>query len=120
MARRNGRKGDYLATDDYTGFTHYASELRKDYWGSLAKSPLKRNLQEISSPLSDPEPVLDYRGPNYEVWPYAGFGFIVPVDVGITLVMTNRNNAAIQALANNPSAAKGIGAMQIGSTFVVS
>ena len=120
MARRRGRPGDYLATDDYTGFTHFASEVRLDYWGSLAKNPLLRNLQEIASPLSDPEPVIDYRGPNYEAWPYAGYGFIVPVDVGVTSVMTNRNNAAIQALADNPSSSQGIGAMQVGTTFFVS
>jgi hypothetical protein len=120
MARRAGRRGDHLLTDDYSGMTIFASQAQRDYWGALTKHPLKRNLQEISSPLNDPQPVSDFRGPNYEAWPYAAFGFIVPIDVGLTSVLTNRNNAAIQALAENPTTARGIGGMQIGSTFQVS
>jgi len=84
MARRSGRKGDHLATDDYTGFTVYASKLQYDYWGSLAVHPLKRNLQEISSPLCDPVPVEIYRGPTYEI---ASSTFLnVPNTVGNTSV----------------------------------
>lgn len=119
MARRNGRKNDHLATDDYTGFTVYASKLRRDFWGAEATRPLLRNLQEIAYPLNDPAPVSVYRGPNYEAWPYDAFGFIVPIDVGYTNVPTNRNNAAIQALALNPQNSQGIGGMQIGSNFQV-
>jgi hypothetical protein len=98
----------------------FASNLSRDYWGSYARKPLHRNLQEISSPLLDPTPVSLYRGPNYESWPYASFGFVIPVDVGNTSRLTNRNNAAIQVLGTNPSAASGIGAMQIGNDFTVS
>lgn len=119
MARRHGRKGDYLLQDDWTGFTVYGSEVKRDFWGMYSKRPLKRNLQEIASPLNDPQPVPVFRGQIYEQWPDAAFGFIVPIDVGTTNVPTNRNNAAIQALAENPTAAKGIGAMQVGSTFQV-
>lgn len=120
MARRHGRKGDYLAADDTTGFTVYGSQLRRDFWGNYTRIPLKRNLQEIASPLNDPQPVPVFRGQQYETWPYAAFGFIVPLDVGVTNISTNRNNAAIQALAENQSSATGIGGMQIGSSFVVS
>lgn len=120
MARRNGRPGDYLATDDYTGMTHYASELRMDYWGSYAKKPLQRNLQEIATPLNDPDILPFYRGADYEAWPYETYGFIVPLTVGNTSVLTDRNNAAIQVLGENPTAAMGIGAMQIGVNFTVS
>ncbi len=95
MARRNGRKGDHLATDDYTGFTVYASKLRKDYWGSLAVNPLLRNLQEISSPLSDPRPVVDYRGPNYEASP--ANPTVAPTFVGVTNVPTSHDNAAFES-----------------------
>lgn len=119
MARRNGRKGAWLATDDYTGFTHYASELSRDYWGAYAKKPLLRNLQEIASPFNDPAPVSVYRGPNYEAWPYSSYGFVVPLDVGNTNVLVNRNCAAIQVLGDNPTTATGIGAMQIGVSFTV-
>lgn len=114
MARRNGRKGDWLATDDYTGFTRYASELRKDYWGAYAVKPLLRNLQEIASPLNDPRPVPFYRGPNYE-FTAPCIGEIAPTYVGDTTVRTSLSNMAAQVLNLNP----GIGQMVIGCTFVV-
>ena len=122
MARRNGRRGDHLATDDYTGKTVYASELSKDFWGSYAVKPLKRNLQEISSPLLDPTPVSLYRGPNYEV-PSSTF-LKVPSTIGNTSVLTNTLNAAIQTPGlypnvNNGHIVAGIGTARIGSTFIV-
>lgn len=114
MARRRGRKGDHLATDDYTGFTTYSSRLKKDYWGSYARSPLERNLQEISSPLSDPYPVELYRGPNYES-SAPNVGYTAPLYVGLTNIPTNPDNAAIQALDLFP----GIGEMIVGTSFLV-
>ncbi len=119
MARRNGRPGAWLATDDLTGFTVYGNRLKKGYYSEYAVKPLKRNLQEIASPLNDPEPVSVYRGPNYEAWPYSAYGFVVPIDVGNTSRLTNRNCAAIQVLGVNPTTATGIGAMQIGNNFSV-
>jgi len=122
MARRNGRKGDHLATDDYTGFTVFASKLQRDYWGSLAVHPLKRNLQEISSPLTDPSPVEIYRGPNYEA--ATPTLLYVPSTVGNTNVLTNVQNAAIQTPNLYPNVTNGhiisgIGTARIGSTFIV-
>lgn len=114
MGRRNGRKGDYLATDDYTGFTCYASELRRDYWGNYARKPLKRNLQEIASPLDDPAPVPFFRGSDYEST-YPNVGYLAPQFVGNTTVKTNPNNAAFQALSLDPA----IPDMAIGTSFVV-
>lgn len=114
MARRGGRPGDHLATDDYFGVTTYASKLRKDFWGSLAVKPLLRNLQEIASPLNDPRPVDVYRGPNYES-SAPNIGYNAPVFVGNTTTPTNPNNAAIQALDLFP----GIGEMIISLNFVV-
>jgi hypothetical protein len=114
MARRSGRKGDWLATDDYTGFTTYASKLRRDYWGSYAQKPLLRNLQEIATPLNDPQPVSLYRGPNYEATPTC-VAEVAPTFIGLTHVATNPNNAAFQALDLNPA----IPDMEIGCTFVV-
>lgn len=114
MARRNGRPGAYLMTDDYTGMTRYASELREDYWGSFAKKPLQRNMQEIGSPLEDPEPVINYRGPSYEYTPPC-VGEVAPFKVGLTNIPTNPNNAAFQALTLSP----GIGMMAVGCTFIV-
>lgn len=114
MARRNGRPGDYLGTDDYTGNTVYFSQLRRDYWGQLAVKPLLRNLQEIAQPLNDPEPLNDYRGPNYEISRNC-IGETAPLFVGNTTIPTNQNNAAFQALTLKP----GLGAMSIGCNFQV-
>lgn len=95
MARRNGRPGAYLGTDDYTGFTRYFSQLNLDYWGNYAQKPLLRNLQEISSPLNDPVPVLEYRGPNYETSP--AHPTVAPTFVGNTTVRTSHDNAAFES-----------------------
>lgn len=114
MAWRSGRKGQWLATDDNSGITHYASELREGYYGEMAKKPLLRNLQEVASPLSDPYPVSFYRGPNYEASVPCNYE-IAPTYVGNTTIPTNRNNAAAQALALFPS----IGTATIGCTFRV-
>jgi len=114
MARRAGRKGDWLASDDYTGSTVYASQLRRDFWGSLAVKPLMRNLQEISSPLNDPEPVPFFRGPTYEASVPCAYE-TAPFFVGNTTIPTNPNNPAFQFLNLNPA----IPDMTVGCTFVV-
>lgn len=114
MARRSQRRGDHLATDDYTGFTVFASKLRRDFWGSLAVNPLKRNLQEISSPLNDPAPVNIYRAPNYEITP-ACVAETAPIYIGNTTVPTRQNNAAFAALNLSPA----IPDMIIGCSFQV-
>jgi len=114
MARRNGRLGNYLMTDDYTGFTEYASDLKKDYWGAYAKHPLERNLQEIASPLDDPAPVPIYRGPQYEFTPPC-IAEVAPPFVGLTNVPTNQDNMAFQVLDLNPA----IPDMEVGCTFII-
>lgn len=114
MARRGQKRGDWLVTDDYYGFTRYASKLRKDYWGALAEKPLKRNLQEIAVPLNDPAPVPFYRGPNYEETPVC-VAETAPLYVGNTTVRTNSNNMAYQVLDLDP----GVGSMEVGCTFRV-
>src|SRR6185503_11508602 len=97
MARRRGRPGSWLGTDDTTGFVKYGEELLLDFWGNRTAVPLKRNLQEIAQPLSDPGPVPFYRGPNYETNPTC-FAEIAPQYVGLTNVPTNPNNMAFQVL----------------------
>lgn len=114
MARRNGKRGAWLATDDYFGFTTFSNKLQKDFWGAYARKPLKRNLQEIAKPLNDPEPVPFYRGPNYEFTPDC-VSEVAPTYVGNTTVLTNPNNAAFQVLDLSPA----IPDMSIGCTFVV-
>lgn len=114
MARRNGKKNDWLATDDYYGFTRYGSQLKRDFWGAMVEKPLLRNLQEIATPLDDPGPVPFYRGPSYESTPDC-LGEVAPTYVGNTTVRTNQDNMAFQVLNLNP----GVGEMIIGCTFVV-
>lgn len=114
MARRGQRKGSWLATDDYTGFTHYATELKEDFWGAYAKKPLKRNLQEIAVGLDDPRPVPFYRGPNYEYTPPC-IAETAPIYIGLTTIPTNPNNMAFQVLDLSPA----IPDMEIGCTWVV-
>lgn len=114
MARRSGRKGSYLATDDYYGFTRYNTELHKDYWGAMAHKPLLRNLQEIAFPLLDPAPVPFTRGPSYEQSIPCDYE-VAPKFVGLTAVPTNPNNAAFQALDLNPA----IPNMTVGCTLIV-
>lgn len=114
MARRSGRKGNWLATDDWTGFTEYATTLKLDYWGNRTRIPLRRNLQEIASPLDDPAPVPYFRGPNYEIT-RSCIGEVAPAFVGNTTIRTNPYNAAFQVMDLNP----GIGDMSIGCSFFV-
>lgn len=114
MATRHGRKGDYLLTDDYRGYTIFGSQARRDYWGNLTLKPLIRNLQEIASPLNDPEPVIDYRGPEYEQADPCEFES-VPQYVGLTLVPTNLTGPYFQVFNGNPA----IPDMIIDCTFVV-
>lgn len=113
MARRSGKKGQWLVTDDYTGITRYSSEMQQDYWGNYTRKPLKRNLQEIASPLSDPEPVPFYRPPTYEHTTAAQFS-VCPATVGLTSKPTPPSLAGDVFGWN-----AGIGDAVIGSTFLV-
>lgn len=120
MARRRGKPGEHLATDDYTGFTRYASELKRDFWGQYSKYPLERNLQEIAVPLSDPYPVSLYRGPNYEITDNGTDYNLVSTYVGNTTRATSRLSVAVQTFGTQGSpAGGGIGSMVIGTTFIV-
>lgn len=113
MARRGGRKGNWLATDDLTGITCYASELKLDFWGNYTKKPLLRNLQEIATPLGDPYPVAFYTGPTYEKVDPCDLE-VAPPTIGLTNIPTP-NYPAIQIMGWNP----GIGTMSVGCTLIV-
>lgn len=114
MARRRGRPGSHLASDDTTGFTVYAETLQRDYWGNLTRVPLKRNLQEIASPLGDPYPVEFYRGPQYEATVPGQFN-VLPTFIGNTTRPFLTDSAYAQSFDLGP----GIGSMIIGTSFVV-
>lgn len=113
MARRRGKPGSYLMTDDYLGVTRYSNELTQDYWGYWAKKILKRNLQEIASPLNDPYPIPIYRGPEYEQTNACDFE-LQPQYIGNTRIPFP--NTQITSLYNLDP---GIGDMSIGCTFIV-
>lgn len=115
MARRGGKPSDYLASDDYTGVTTYASKLRYDYWGNFVRKPLLRNLQEIATPLLDPYPVPDYRGPTYENIPNTCVFETLPSYVGNTNIPTPLSGPGAQYYAQGAS----IGDAEIGCTFIV-
>jgi hypothetical protein len=113
MARRRGKPGDYLITDDYYGRTVYQSQTTVDYWNNIVVKPLKRNLQEISQPLNDPYPVTIYRGPEYEQTSACEFE-LQPEFIGNTNVPFP-NTELTNLLDLNPS----IPNMSIGCTFIV-
>jgi len=114
MARRRGRLGDHLATDELTGFTVLASKLRRSWDGYYAIKPLERNLQEITCPLNDPGSVSPYSPAQYETLDNCE-AELAPLYVGVTNVLTNTQNAAAQALGYE----RGVGNMEIGCNFEV-
>lgn len=118
MARRRGKLGDHLAVDDYYGTVVYASKLRKDYWNNLTVKPLKRNLQEIASPLHDPRPVSMQRGPDYEQYNICDLK-TAPLYVGTTNVRMNTNSAALQSSEFNSLYNVGLGDMEVGCSLIV-
>lgn len=114
MARRRQIRGNWLASDDTSGFTKFGTQLKLDYWHNRTAMPLKRNLQEVATPMEDPYPVPFYRGPQYESFNPCD-AELAPLYVGLTNVRTNPNNAAIQALNLEP----GVGSAIIGCTLRV-
>lgn len=117
MRRRRGKLGESLAVDDYTGFVTYRSRLRPDEDNFYSERPLKRNLQEIASPLNDPKPV-DRVGAaaNYETYDVCDLQ-VAPVYVGRTSVRTSTLSAAMQSQAYGID--PGIGDMEVGCSFRV-
>lgn len=101
-------------TDDNSGFTTYNDRVQRDYWGNYTSYGLKRNLQEISSPLNDPQPIPIYRGPDYEQTTACQFE-ITPLYIGKTTRPFPQNSAYTQAFDLDPS----IPNMEIGCTFRV-
>lgn len=114
MARRNQRKGSWLATDDLTGFTVHADKLRLGYYGEMSVKPFERNWQEVAMPLNDPRPVSFFRAPNYENTSGCP-GATAPKYVGVTSVLTRLTGPAVPALNLDPA----IPDMAIGCSFVV-
>lgn len=115
MARRSGRRGDYLYTDDYTDFPVFGSRVRPDFWNDYtAGKRLERNLQEIAKPLNDPYPVPLYSGPSYEQTSDC-IGELSPLFIGKTNRPFPNGSPASQALNLDP----GVGTMSVSCTFIV-
>jgi hypothetical protein len=100
--------------------------MQTDFWGNIVTKPLKRNLQELASPLSDPEPVPFFRGSNYEV--IASGACQKQLYIGNTGVATPPSYAAevlgyafISTTVSGGTVPTdlGIGDMAISTTFVV-
>lgn len=113
MARRRGRPGSYLMSDDYTGVNTYREKLKQDFWGDYSRHPLQRNLQEIAKPLNDPYPVPVYNGPEYEQTNACDFE-LQPQYIGRTFIPFP-NTAYTNLYQLNPS----IPNMSVGCTLVV-
>lgn len=109
--RRRIKPGDYLVQDDITGTNVYASETTRDYLGRLTKieraDPIQPQL--FARPFNDPQPVHIY-SPESPV-PVADLAW--SPEVGNTNVPTATDNAAAHLYD------LGVGAMAVGSTFVV-
>lgn len=117
MARRNGRPGDYLFSDDYSGNTVFASKVRSDFWQDYtAGKVLKRNLQEIATPLNDPYPVPIFNGSQFEQTTACQFE-IIPLFIGNTNIPFPTGSAYVQAFFTDLDPA--IPDMSVGCTLVV-
>lgn len=102
--RHRIRKGDYLAVDDLTGITHYASQMGRDYNGNLTlratMDPIQPQL--FIRALNDPQPVEIFNPAPPEVQaslfqpafvgdtpvpvPPAPASFLFPYDLSIPLM----------------------------------
>lgn len=111
------RRGDWLVRDEESGFTEYASEVTRDYYGVLTKNPDRAHPQDfirakedpyISEPLNNPDYVYDTSALNLGT--FVGLTS-VPAPVGPA---THIFNPSI-AQGSDP----GIGMMTIGQNFTV-
>ncbi len=109
--RRRIKPGDHLVRDDITGTNIYASESTRDYLGRLVKSDRADPIQPqlFVRPFNDPQPVSVY-SPDTGI-PAADLAWTPTV--GSTSVATATDNAAAHLFD------LGIGAMTVGTTFVV-
>jgi hypothetical protein len=117
MARRRGwKRGDWLVRDEESGFTEYASNMRRDYYGVLKRKEQAdlahpqdfiraKNDPFIGEPQNPPQLVYDTSA--YNLGDFVGVT-IVPAPMGPATHIFNPN-----------AAEPGIGSMQIGSSFTV-
>lgn len=115
--RRGWKRGDWLVRDEESGFTEYASKVRRDYYGVLTRNPDKAHPQDFIRAKGDPY-IRDPQAPPYLV--YNTSAYDLGDFVGVTTV-----SAPIGPATHlfNPNAVNGddpgIGSMQIGLNFRV-
>ncbi len=119
MRRRGWKRGDWLVRDEESGFTEYASDLRRDYYGVLKR----RNQADYAHPqdfikaLNDPFIGDPQNPPQYT---YDTSALNLGMFVGLTHVPAPVGPATHLF---NPSVSQGsdpgIGEMTIGTDFVI-
>jgi hypothetical protein len=120
MARRRGwKRGDWLVRDEESGFTEYASNMRRDYYGVLKRKDQNdyahpqdfiraKNDPYINEPLNNP--LLVYDTSAYNLGDFVGVT-TVPSPVGPATHIYNPNYFS----QSDP----GLGDMEIGTSFQV-
>ena len=120
MARRRGwKRGDHLVLDEESGFTEYASNTTRDYYGVLKKKSQADRMhpQEFVRAKNDPHPVYPVSPPvrSYDTSAYNLGDFVgqtnVPAPFGPFTHIYNPSQI--------PGEDLGIGEMEIGATFEV-
>jgi hypothetical protein len=115
--RRGWKRGDWLVRDEESGFTEYASEVRRDYYGVLTKNPDYAHPQDFIRAKGDP---YIYDPQNPPTYFYNTSAYNLGDFVGVTTV-----SAPIGPATHlfNPNAVNGedagIGSAVIGLTFRV-
>lgn len=113
--RRGWKRGDWLVRDEESGFTEYASEVRRDYYGVLTKTPDRAHPQDFIRAKNDPF-IYDPQNPPTYIFDTSALN--LGDLVGVTSV-----SAPIGPATHlfNPNAVNGddpgVGSMTIGTTF---
>ena len=117
--RRGWKRGDHLVRDEESGFTEYASNVRRDYYGVLKRKDQgdSSHPQDFIRARNDPFIYEPQNPPTYE---YDTSALNLGSYVGVTTVpapvgpATHIFNPAI-VQGSNP----GVGMMTIGQNFVI-
>ena len=117
--RRGWKRGDWLVRDEESGLVEYASNVRRDYYGVLKRKdqcdsqhPQDFVKAGLDPYINDPQasPAYTYDTSAYNVSAYV-YGTNIPTPQGPAFHLFGIQGAV---------GAQGIGAMVIGTTFVVS
>lgn len=115
--RRGWKRGDWLVRDEESGFTVYASKVKRDYYGKLTTNPDNAHPQDFIRAKGDPyiwspqaPPELVYDTSAYNLGDFVGLTTVsAPIGPATHLFNPNAVNG------DDP----GIGSMTIGTNFIV-